>query len=426
MKEKTKHKITIALIALTFIVPFAGLGIPSSSSSLAVYAYLTSALGYSGLVLLVWQFALGTRAVTGLIYKDVPRKIGLHTWLGKYGTLLILMHPIMAVLSYGESITYIFVPELSSEFARHVTLGRIAFIGLLLLYITSALVRGKLKYRPWKYIHFISYPVLGFSVLHIFGVQSSFDEPIIRALWSVCLISLVTIICLRLRLILGISKHTYSVVSNKPLTSESWVIKLKGKTSILRNVEPGQYVYVQKNLHSTEHPFSVVEINNENGEITLGYKKFGRFTESLAKSNPGDTYLIDGPYGNFVPSEDEKAVLIAGGIGITPLVNRALKSKNDLLIYGNKTPESVAFSDPLRKNMGSRLVEVFSEDFDRTKYPKAEYGYITSDLIRKYVDNPDAYNYYICGPSVMSSLVKKELLKLGVTKDRIISESFSF
>lgn len=427
MNEKQRHNLVLALISISILVPFFGVGLPETYDSSSIYRYLLSSLGYSGLMLLVWQFALGTRSVSGLFFKNLPSKISLHKWLGKYGVLLIFLHPIFAMLTYGENLMYVFVPSLESEFAKHVTLGRMALISLLIVWVTSALVRGKIKYRPWKYVHYISYPALGLSLLHIMQTQTSFDKPVMYGYWVFCTIATLAIIGLRARHLFGYSKRIYKVVNNEKITPEAYLLRLKADGKSIKNVEPGQYVYLQLKLTGEEHPFSVLDVNKQSGELLIGYKVYGKFTARLADLKPTTNIILDGGYGDFTPSREEKPIIfIAGGIGITPFVHRLLNSTNDILFYGNKSPEMAAFGTKLKQAIGNRLINVYSSTDQAKQLPNTEYGNITTDLIKKYIAEPKDYAYYICGPKQLATSLMKDLDSLGVNKQQIHSEVFAY
>ena len=51
---------------------------------------------------------------------------------------------------------------------------------------------------------------------------------------------------------------------------------------------------------------------SSDGDLLVAFKIYGRFTQKLALKLPGDTLLIDGPYGNFLqePSVPPESVLL--------------------------------------------------------------------------------------------------------------------
>jgi predicted ferric reductase len=108
--------------------------------------YVSAVFGYIGIVLLLWMYALGAKSIFGLVFRDISSITHIHRWLGKYGLLFILAHPILITLSYSEGLFYSLVPHISSEFERHVTLGRISLYLVIMLWVSSVLLRKKMGY----------------------------------------------------------------------------------------------------------------------------------------------------------------------------------------------------------------------------------------------------------------------------------------
>ncbi len=431
--EKTKQKLLVFVITFTTLCPTFFISRPSE---VGWDLYLASLLGFIGISLLTWMFILGTRSVSGLFFKDLVSKIQLHKKLGKYGTLLIFLHPLLMNLSYGRSLFYTLSLNLSSSYERHVTLGRLAFGALLIIWISSALLRSQLKFRPWKYIHYLAYPALAAGLLHAPEIGHSFNSSLVQFYWY-SLVSVV-LICgiLRVRFFFSFGKVSYTLVSKKILVGEVWLLKLKAD-QIKLQIENGQYLYLQLGLFGGEHPFSVLDCNPQSGEISLACKELGKFTRSLKDIQPGTHFWVDGPYGNFLPTTNHnsaKRVYIAGGIGITPFF-QTLSAGNDsaTLIYANRNPDQAAFIAELRIKLKHSLIEVYSDfkDVSDLKLKDQdnkiiEAGFVDSKLLSKRIKNINQKSFYICGPSQMNKLVKHSLLSLGVSKKNIHCEEFSF
>ncbi|MEQ1666390.1 MAG: hypothetical protein ABL927_13550, partial [Bdellovibrionales bacterium] len=124
MNQKHRQKVTYALIA-AMMVPFLfWVKLPTSWSATSLTLYLALITGFIGTVFLMWQFILGTRTITGLIYKDQNWALKIHKWLGKWGTLAIFAHPILITYAYGESLLYSFIPGFKDSFETAVSWGR--------------------------------------------------------------------------------------------------------------------------------------------------------------------------------------------------------------------------------------------------------------------------------------------------------------
>jgi predicted ferric reductase len=109
------------------------------------------------------------------VFQDLAPVLKIHKWLGKYGLIAIFLHPILITISYGESWLYSFIPQLSTVAERHIMLGQIPFWLLLIVWLTSAIVRDRIAFRPWRYIHWLAYICVTFALLHVpdLGSQES-------------------------------------------------------------------------------------------------------------------------------------------------------------------------------------------------------------------------------------------------------------
>ena len=392
--------------------------------------YASSALGYLGIVLLLWMYVLGTRSVIGLCITDMASVMKLHKWLGKYGVLFVFAHPLAAALAYSQNvILYSIVPDFSTSYETYVTWGRLAIYALILIWFTSAIVRSRIAYRPWKYIHYVAYVALPLSLLHIPTIGSSFgSESSAKAYFFIAVVTWMVFSLLRIRHLFMLGKLSYTIKSQVAATEDVMYMVLTPNLPKPFTNKKGQFLYVQMNLLGESHPFSVLQHANERGEITVGYKKFGRFTHALANRPVGSTLYVDGPYGVFTgeltENIDEPTVFVAGGIGITPFIDHILtdSAPEQWLFYANKTQASSAFDGTLRTKMGDHLVSILSDDPNA----QTETGYIRAELFTKYLSAPQAFNYFICGPPMMMESSVSALLSIGVPLEKIHTEEFSY
>ncbi len=434
MSEKTKIKLLIAAMIATTVPFFWAVKHPTSwaltgANVKSLALYLSAILGYAGLSLFIWQMILGTRSISAQYFMDMPEVLKIHRWLGKYATLLIFLHPVFVMISYAENWLYIFVPSLGGEFSTHVTYGRLAFWALLLIWITSALVRGKIKYRPWRYIHYLTYPMLGLTLLHIPGVGTSYPLKFVQFYWLLFVVTALLAVGLRLRFFFGFGKYRYKVTDMRQITDLIWMVRLKADEKMLR-IHNGQFVYLQPSLWGEEHPFTVLDYDNDIGEITLGFKVFGPFTRKISQLKAGDSVLLDGPYGVYTAELVEQplkpSVFIAGGIGVTPFVKYSIEQTGERwMFYANQTEDTAAFRDVLKRTLGTRYVDILT----RVETPRSdnnEREYLSGDMIKRYLPEPALYDYFICGSKQMMSSSRQVLLDLGVPKNRIHIEEFAF
>jgi ferredoxin-NADP reductase len=172
---------------------------------------------------------------------------------------------------------------------------------------------------------------------------------------------------------------------------------------------------------------------------TRPYLEFGaRISESpwkraFAALRPGDLAEIDGPYGHFVLDESAPAVLLAGGIGITPLKGMAEYAADRKLpievrlVYSNRTEEEIAYRAELellaRANPRFRILHTL------TRAPEAgswmgRRGRIDPGLIATAAEGLLDPVYYVCGAPGMVRESLRSLAAAGVPQERIRFEAF--
>ncbi len=430
MSERLKHRILLALIALTTVPYFVLVERPADWTNVSEVAqYVASCFGFIGMSLLVWQLIIGTRSVSGLYFSDLASKIKLHKLIGKYGVLLIFMHPPLIIIAKSESWLYSTKFSLDGPYETAVTYGRGAFLLLLTVWLLSIVLRDRIGFRPWKTAHYLVYPALVLVLLHIPNVGSSMTGQLIHTTWQIAVLVVSVCFVLRLALALGLGKVTYRVTYLERLNDSSWSLRL---VTDGRRLEPsvGQYVYLQLSQWHGSHPFTVVDYDRETGVIEVVFKDMGRFTHQLASMAVDQTVSVDGPYGVFtkeiIINPSLPRVYIAGGIGITPFVRHALSSNADqLMFYANRNPEGAVYRDILKNRLGKAFIDVTSSG-SGIGQPQIEHGRINTRILSKYIHKPRRYHYYICGPTGMVDTVVSSLRVLEVPEHQIHTELFGY
>ncbi len=148
------------------------------------------------------------------------------------------------------------------------------------------------------------------------------------------------------------------------------------------------------------------------------------FKRVLHNLPAGRQVEIEEPFGDMILHSDSKrpAVLIAGGIGITPFRSIVLDAAHRhlahqiFLFYSNRTPQDAPFLDELQSVDGFKfkLIPVFTE----------ESGHITSDLLKKHVSDLTKPVFYLAGPTKFVLAIRNLLTSSGVDDLSIKSEEF--
>lgn len=150
-------------------------------------------------------------------------------------------------------------------------------------------------------------------------------------------------------------------------------------------------------------PFSIHMTDGKNGLVTLLFEVKGAGTALMAAAAEGSTWKISGPLGKGFPTLPPDALLVAGGIGIAPLVFLAASSEQpQTLVFGGRTAEQLACLPADLDLPNLSLVEV-TEDGSRGKQ-----GLVT-DYLPELL--PSAQALFACGPRPMLSVIKELCLQ---------------
>jgi ferredoxin-NADP reductase len=174
------------------------------------------------------------------------------------------------------------------------------------------------------------------------------------------------------------------------------------------------------------HPFSLSAAPNPEW-LRFTAKDVGDFTGSLGSLEPGTAVIAEGPYGAFTARRrtQRRVLLIAGGIGITPL--RALLEslparKGDLtLIYRASSDRDVVLRDELDQIAARRGATVHY-----LIGPRGSRVDLDPHRIRSLCADVRGRDVYLCGPPGFTTHVRAILDELEVPAARIHTEEFEF
>ncbi|MBU0980397.1 MAG: dihydroorotate dehydrogenase [Nanoarchaeota archaeon] len=103
------------------------------------------------------------------------------------------------------------------------------------------------------------------------------------------------------------------------------------------DIQPGQFIFAWI-PGKGEKPFAIFD----DEPATLLFKPRGRFTDELAKLNPGDPLYIRGPYGNPLKIRG-KALLVVGGTAVAALHLLAKRKPDTCLLVGGEDKKHLSF-----------------------------------------------------------------------------------
>jgi predicted ferric reductase len=342
-----------------------------------------------------------------------------------FTTIFVVSHPIFFMLSDSFYLNYL-LPSASS---LPMALGTISLY-IFAVVMTASVLYKRVSYNAWQIIHIATYFLFFFSLFHAINLGSDTQSLGVRILFGTLAAAVIGGAVFRTVYKVRQFSNRFEVVSLRWETKDTFTIAIKSNKDF--RFRAGQFCFLRLNKDKlyARHPFTVSSSpGSANLEFTV--KLEGRFTKAASKLSIGDSVIVEGPFGVFTVSEQEKPlVFIAGGVGITPfmsmlddMVNR--KTERDVtLIYGSRKKADTIFKKRLDGLAlpGFRKVYAYSEE--NQVGPGEEKGFITKDILKKHVKDPKGSLYYICGPEGLKKSVLKALDQMGVKKDNIFIEEF--
>jgi predicted ferric reductase len=360
----------------------------------------------------------------------LDRLTRIHHWNAFLTIFFILLHPTFITIGYA----WINETGISAQF-RDLLLNYDdvlnAFIAVLvftgIVFLSLYIVRQRLKYEIWYYIHLATYLAIILAWGHQLKLGNSFTHNKLFAYYWYLLYGgvLGSLIIFRfLRPIFNFWFYRFYVSNVIKETNSTTSIYISGRNIGKFRIAPGQFMilrFLSKELFWQAHPFSLSYVP-KNNELRVSIKNVGDFTSEIPSVKLGTSVIVDGPYGIFTKKSAtrNKFLFIAGGIGITPIraMIEDLKGQDGVLIYGNRSEKDVVFKnelDNLAREHGFAVHHVISDEKRR----------VTIDLIQKLAPNLKEREIYICGPKPMMKQLIGDFRNLGLEKKQIHYEEFS-
>ena len=160
------------------------------------------------------------------------------------------------------------------------------------------------------------------------------------------------------------------------------------------------------------------------------------FKKALKTAPMGTAVTIDGPNGEMVLHDDpaRPAVVLAGGIGITPFLAIARHAARERLphrlhlFYSNRRPEDAAFLPELQKmeqlNPNYRLIATMAEPEKSAQPWSGETGFIRREMLERHLAGATNPVYYFAGPPAMTMAMQQMLEDIGVSEQAMRYEEF--
>jgi predicted ferric reductase len=289
-------------------------------------------------------------------------------------------------------------------------------------------IRRRLRYETWYYLHFYTYLAIALAFSHQFANGASFINSLAARFWWSALYLTVACLVLWYRVFVPLrafTRHGFRVLGVRDEVPGVISVYIGGERLDELAAESGQFFrwrFLTRSLWWSSHPYSLSAAPSGD-KLRITVKDLGDHSQSLRSLRPGTRVIAEGPYGAFTAADSTAgAVLLAGGVGITPL--RALFATLPApvtLIYRAGTWQDVVFKDEL--DAIARIRDGASVHYligSREQVP------LTGELLTRLVPGLRRLDAYVCGPPAMVSGAVGALREAGVPRRRVHFESFEF
>ncbi len=418
------------------------------------------------------NFAIRTTGLIGLVFLTLSlvitplrtltgwnRLIAIRRNLGLLGFFYIASHFAIFFLFDRDRSLSSTIHEILTR--RYLWFGATALALMIPLTLTStdAMVR-RLGGTRWKLLHRLAYLVAIGGVIHYYLlVKSDTRQPIaFAAVVGALLLYRIVAHYLGLRSEVRAARGRLTKAGAEPVTRRFWsgelqiarVFQETADVKTFRLVLPGggplpfthvagQYLNLGLTIGNTRvyRSYTIASPPTRNAycEISVKRTEGGFASHHLHDTwREGQRITISAPAGKFVctGNDTDRVVLIAGGIGITPMM-AVVRSLTDrawegeiFLLFSVRTVADIVFRDELAY-LQSRfpilhLRIVVSRDPETTwDGPR---GHITREVLTDFIPGLTRGPVLLCGPVPMMAAMRATLVDMGVPDTEILEEEF--
>ncbi|HEX3805974.1 MAG TPA: ferredoxin reductase family protein [Gaiellaceae bacterium] len=358
-----------------------------------------------------------------------------HRWNGHACVDLVVAHVVFIVWGYALLDKFTLGKEISTMLGGGIYPGMItATIGTGMLIAVAAtsfvIVRRRLRYEWWYAVHLLAYAGIALAWFHEIptGNELVLDRTAAdywRALYVAAIVAIVgfrvvvpLIAAFRFRL------RVAEVVEEGPGVVS---IRIAGRRLERLHAEPGQFFlwrFLDRRRAWSAHPFSLSEAPRGDS-LRITVKALGDHTSRLAGLRPGTRVVAEGPLGTFTDAvrRSPKALLVAGGIGITPVRALLETMRGDVaVVYRALSDVDLVLKreiDELATARGAAVHYVVGD------HRGDGASLLSPGHLVELVPDVAERDVYVCGPVGMTTALERSIRAAKVPRAQIHIERFA-
>jgi len=389
--------------------------------------------GYAVVVLL----ALMARAPAVERGLGADRLTRWHAMGGRYTVGLSVTHTLLIIWGYALTSHTNVVSETGKLIINYpdVLMATVAVVLLVGVGITSArAARRRLRYETWHLLHLYTYLAIALAFSHQFATGADFiGNAAARTLWAAFYV-VVGVLLLWYRVAVPVRsmlRHRLRVAEVRHEDADVVSIYLTGENLPELRAEPGQFFrwrFLTRDLWWAANPYSLSAAPRP-GWLRITVKVAGDHSAGLRALQPGTRVFAEGPYGSFTAARRtrRKVLLLAGGVGITPLLALFESLPGDpgdiTLIYRTTRPADIVLRHELDWIANDRGAHVYYLTGARRPGRRDP---LSPQNLQKLVPDLRHNDVFVCGPDGMAAAARASLREAHVPRRHIHSESFTF
>jgi predicted ferric reductase len=361
-----------------------------------------------------------------------------HRWTGFAAVNLLVAHLVFTTAGYAAG-NHKSLAWQTFDFIRHYPDVLMAFVALALLIAVAATSvrasRARVRRETWYSVHLYAYLAVALGFAHQIAVGSDFStDRAARVYWAALYVAVVgSIVIWRVgQPVVFNARHQLRVRAVQREAPDVVSIYVSGRRLEEVRAQPGQFFlwrFLTRDGWYKAHPYSLSALPTKRS-LRITVKSLGDESAKLQRVRPGTRVFAEGPFGVFTPKlrTRRKVLLIAGGIGITPLraIVESLPGKPGeiVMLYRVATPDDAVFKDELQELVRRRHIALYI-------LPGTEIGDDNTDLLgvpalAKGVPDIRSRDCFVCGPPGLIDAMRRRLSMLDVPAEQIHFERFEF
>ena len=240
------------------------------------------------------------------------------------------------------------------------------FMLLAVVATSLVIVRRRLSYEWWYAVHVLAYAGIALSWFHEIPTGNELVlHDVADDYWrSLFLATLALLVAFRLIVPLAqLARHRLRVAEVVEEGDGVVSLRITGRRLDALRAEPGQFFvwrFLDRRRIWSAHPFSL-SAAPDGRSLRITVKALGDHTARLRDVRPGTRVLAEGPFGTFTESARrtrDKVLLVAGGIGVTPVRALLERMRGDVVVLYRVVSEAdLVLADELdrRHHRGATL-----------------------------------------------------------------------